>query len=462
MYKESTFEVGGKYSSAFFPSVSTEATRLQLALIGVGRIGGAIVDTVTSCDRLLGGGLVAGSVAVDTAPADLASLRAVPRSNRVTIGGAYPCRDGVDGDNEFGASITTEDIDAILAGVDGIPSHHADAFLVVAALGGGTGGGGAPVVARELRRLFSRPVYGLGVLPSRDTDTATAQRTVRSLVTFVREVDNLLLVDGTNGRRHADVSELAHQIAAVFGSAGATEVDEAIETNESDESHTGGESHEFDGDSEMPARIDDGDSLPVDSDPVGLESVLEVGGVSLLGHAAATSPQRGLVERVWNPTAQTPKPDDEETLRLVQAAAYGGIRTGRRTQTQNRNSTDTTTESPPVPQAQSAWVVTTGLQQQESQESGGSREPPGTLVDERSRRWLCDETNVRTVGGRRVTATDGSHSVTLLLAGVRDAPRLTDLWERAVHVGCGDPRDDPTRTSPETATERDKAFEPLF
>lgn len=395
---------------------------MQLALIGVGRVGGTIVDSLTAYDRLLDDGFVAGSVVVDTASADVASLRAVPRANRIVVGSAYPCREGVDGDNELGASIAAEDIDVVLGGVDCLPSHRVDAFLVVASLAGGTGGGGAPVVARELRRLFSRPVYGLGVLPPPDADDATARRTVRSLVTFVREVDNLLLVESERTRQGVDVSALSRRLATLFGTAwpaGQPPLSGHTPTDTSPD-ETGGD----------------------------LGVVLASGSLSVLGHAATTPPRRRLVERMWShPNRSASSPTAADVVSVVREAVVAdGEGSSQSSQTA-------------VPRAERAWFVLGRPTRTRSQPASAG----GTDHVSHGRRWLRAETGASTVCGRAVWTDAEQLTVTVLLSGVRDIPRLTALWERAAASSRGDTADgQQTRTDPAPSGWRDRTFDPLF
>jgi cell division GTPase FtsZ len=406
---------------------------LQLALIGVGRVGGAIVDSLTAYERRLDGGLVAGTVAVDTAPADLASLRAVPRTNRIAVGDAYPCRDGVDGDNELGASIAAEDVETILAGVDYLPSHRADAFLVVAALGGGTGGGGAPVVARELHRLFSRPVYGLGVLPGTDADEEMARRTLRSLVTFVREVDNLVLVDGTDDDGRVDIADLVRRLVVVFDTDRAAR---ALSDGCSTDDHRNGNV-----DGRTPRTADPDERLPDDADvsvtlddASDLQTVLEAGDISTLGYAVVPPPQRSFLERVWRLSTQSKsRVTAADVVSVVQEATLAGI------------------DTDVAPRVEHAWVVVTGPRH--------ALERSRAEFD-RSRNWLRTETGASAVGGRLVVTADETLTATVVLSGVRNVRRLRELCERAaVTCECDDGGDQPL---PEMSRWRDRTFDPLF
>ena len=168
---------------------------MKLALIGFGQAGGKVVDQFLAYDAAIDGGFVEAAIAVNTATTDLRGLERVPAENRVLIGQARVNGHGVGADNELGAEIAEADIDEIQHAIDAIPTHEVDAFLVVAGLGGGTGSGGAPVLAKHLKRIYTQPVYGLGVLPATDEGGIYTLNAARSFRTFVREVDNLLVFD---------------------------------------------------------------------------------------------------------------------------------------------------------------------------------------------------------------------------------------------------------------------------
>ncbi|GAB3663217.1 tubulin/FtsZ family protein [Halopiger thermotolerans] len=168
---------------------------MKLALIGFGQAGGKIVDEFLAYDDAVGGGFAEAAIAVNSATTDLKGLEHVPQENRVLIGQARVKGHGVGADNELGASVTEEDIDEIQGAIDRIQVHEIDAFLIVAGMGGGTGSGGAPVLAKHLQRIYTEPVYGLGILPGTDEGGIYTLNAARSFQTFVREVDNLLVFD---------------------------------------------------------------------------------------------------------------------------------------------------------------------------------------------------------------------------------------------------------------------------
>src|SRR6056297_4223089 len=168
---------------------------MKLAMIGFGQAGGKIVDKFVEYDRRTGAGVVRSAIAVNTAKADLAGLDNVPQENRVLIGQARVKGHGVGADNELGAEVAEEDIDEVQNAIDQVAVHEIDAFLIVAGMGGGTGSGGAPVIAKHLKRIYTEPVYGLGILPGSDEGGIYTLNAARSFQTFVREVDNLMLFD---------------------------------------------------------------------------------------------------------------------------------------------------------------------------------------------------------------------------------------------------------------------------
>ncbi|ELZ49618.1 Tubulin/FtsZ GTPase [Halorubrum coriense DSM 10284] len=168
---------------------------MKLALIGVGQAGGKVVDEFLAYDAETGADIVRGAIAVNTAKADLDGIDRLPTDRRILIGQSRVKGHGVGADNELGAAVAEEDIDEIQGALDSIPVHEIDAFLVVAGLGGGTGSGGAPVIAKNLKRIYTEPVYGLGILPGSDEGGIYTLNAARSLKTFVDEVDNLLLFD---------------------------------------------------------------------------------------------------------------------------------------------------------------------------------------------------------------------------------------------------------------------------
>jgi cell division GTPase FtsZ len=164
---------------------------MKAALVGVGQAGGKLAQALAEYDSSKGFGAVRGTLAVNTAAPDLQPL-SIPT---VLVGQERVDGHGVGADNELAARIMQTDVNEVMGSLDGVVDPATEAIFVIAGLGGGTGSGGAPVVARELRRVYDIPVYGLGVIPGRDEGAIYQKNAGRSLKTLVREVDSLLLVD---------------------------------------------------------------------------------------------------------------------------------------------------------------------------------------------------------------------------------------------------------------------------
>ncbi|WP_152040591.1 tubulin/FtsZ family protein [Salinigranum salinum] len=164
---------------------------MRSVLIGVGQAGGKLVSALHAFDAAGGHGAVRGAYAVNTATADLQSLPRAVQS--LLVGQSRVSGHGVGGDNELGAQVMREDANEVLDAVT--VRSEVDAIFLVAGLGGGTGSGGAPVLAQELKRVYDRPVYAIGVLPGRDEGALYQANAGRSLKTLAREADAVLLVD---------------------------------------------------------------------------------------------------------------------------------------------------------------------------------------------------------------------------------------------------------------------------
>src|SRR6056297_1755668 len=164
---------------------------MKVVLIGVAQAGGKLTQRLAEYDQKMGFGAVQGALAVNSAKADLRELDL----DTVLVGQDRVKGHGVGGDNELGAEVMQSDATQVMDALDGRITAQAEAIFVVAGLGGGTGSGGAPVLAKELKRVYSIPVYGLGILPGRGEGTMYQANAGRSLKTLVRETDSTLLVD---------------------------------------------------------------------------------------------------------------------------------------------------------------------------------------------------------------------------------------------------------------------------
>jgi len=357
---------------------------MKLAMIGFGQAGGKIVDKFVEFDRGTGCDVVQSAIAVNTAKADLAGLAHVPERNRVLVGQARVKGHGVGADNELGAEIAEADIGEIQGALDEVPVHEIDAFLVVAGMGGGTGSGGAPVLANHLKRIYTEPVYGLGVLPAADEGGIYTLNAARSFKTFVDEVDNLLVFDNDAWRETGEsvrggYDRINEEIVRRFGvlfSAG-----------------------QIDGEGAVAESV-------VDSSEI--INTLACGGVSTVGyaHEGVDPATGGLLGRFSDDDLDATETTNRITS-LVRKAALG-----RLTLPCEVRSTD---RSLVVVKGPSEYLNRKGV--------------------EKGRKWLENETaSMEVRGGDYPTRGAGEVSAVTLLSGVTDVPRIKDLQQVAVET----------------------------
>ncbi|PSP17340.1 cell division protein [Halobacteriales archaeon QH_10_67_13] len=360
---------------------------MKLAMIGFGQAGGKIVDKFIEYDKRTDSGIVRSAAAVNTAKADLLGLEHVPENNRVLIGQARVKGHGVGADNELGAEIAEEDIGEIQGAIDSIPVHEVDAFLIVAGLGGGTGSGGSPVLAKHLKRIYTEPVYGLGVLPGSDEGGIYTLNAARSFQTFVREVDNLLVFDNDAWRKTGEsvesgYEEINDEIVRRFGVLfGAGEVGVGDDVAES----------------------------VVDSSEV--INTLAGGGVSTVGYDAESvelGNSGGLLSRFKSG-------DDDEIASanttnritsLVRKAALGRL-----------------TLPCEIEGAERALLVVSGPSEHLNRKG-----------IERGRKWLEEQTGSMEVRGGDYPIDEPNVAAAVLLSGVHNVPRIKELQQVAIEA----------------------------
>jgi len=362
---------------------------MKLALIGFGQAGGKIVDKFLWYDRQTNSNVVRTAIAINTAKADLMGLEYVPEENRVLIGQSRVKGHGVGADNELGAQIAEEEIDEIQGTIDGVPVHEIDAFLIVAALGGGTGSGGAPVLARHLKRIYTEPVYGLGVLPASDEGGIYTLNAARSFETFVNEADNLLVFDNDAWRQTGESVEAGYdsineEIARRFGvlfSAGEVSAGDAV-----------------------------GESVVDASEVI---NTLGSGGVTTVGYAAEpveTSRDAGLLSRLKGSDGEGFEDASNTTNRitsLVRKAALGRL-----------------TLPCEIDGTERALVVVSGAPQHLNRKGL-----------ERARKWIEDQTGSMEVrGGDYPLPNAEKVAAVTVLSGVTKVPRIKELQRVAIEA----------------------------
>jgi len=395
---------------------------MKLALIGFGQAGGKIVDKFVEYDEQNDTDIVRAAVAVNTAKADLMGLTHIPENNRVLIGQSRVKGHGVGADNELGAEIAEEDIDEVQGAIDSIPVHEVDAFLVVAGLGGGSGSGGSPVLAKHLKRIYTEPVYGLGILPGSDEGGIYTLNAARSFQTFVREVDNLLVFDNDAWRKTGEsvssgYEEINEEIVKRFGILfGAGEIEEGGEVAES----------------------------VVDSSEI--INTLKGGGVSTVGYAREEVETTGggggggLLSRITGDDGDDDLDTAHTTNRitsLVRKAALGRL-----------------TLPCEIDGAERALLVMAG--------------PPRHLNRkgiERGRKWLEEQTGSMEVrGGDYPVRGSGFVASVILLSGVTNVPRIKELQQVAIEAqdNIDEIRDESEENLNDLIQDDDDELESLF
>ena len=363
---------------------------MQLATIGFGNAGGKIVDRLLEYERNRGRNLCRFAGAFNTAQIDLQKLEYIPEEYRVLYGQTDERAKGhgVGADPDIGAEVTRRDLGEIERVLDGIPLHDIDAFLVVAGLGGGTGSGGAPVVAGELAEMYDEPVYGLGILPSKDEGGRAALNAGRSLRSFTEATDGLLVFDNDAWREGGDsvaagYERTNHEIAKRFASL-------------------------------LSAGVESGEHISENAmDASDIKRTLGAGGVSTVAYAETdldpqTRRKRGLLDRLRSSNVEEKKDGADPATKV-----YGVVRQAVRSRL---------TCPALINSTERALVVVSGPPEEFSRKGL-----------ERSREWLESE-----IGSAEVLAGDDPRpdatvlSATVLLANVTDVPRIEHLQEQAV------------------------------
>jgi len=272
---------------------------MRIVAIGIGGGGNRIVDDFVSCNPAT----IQAAIAVDASQSTLKDLDHVPNKRRALVGTSRVYGNGAGCDNDIGAELVAADIDLVQECLDTTPVYEADAVVVVAGLGGGTGSGGAPVLAQHLNRLYELPVYGVGILPGSFENDPRTLNAARSLQTFVREADNLLLFDNDvwiapdkkyESQYDSANKELIKRMVAIFdGSAEHREDSKFSLTNQD------------------------------------VIDTLSSGGISTIGYASETVelPSNGLISRVFGGNDDDSTDDADATNRITSLVRKAALET---------------------------------------------------------------------------------------------------------------------------------------
>lgn len=184
---------------------------MRILWIGFGQAGGKLTNTLMGLHQKH-----YDAVAVNTEEADLADLDNISR--RVLIGKYKHKGRGVGADIEVAADIAQKSLSQIMDVID-VHNRRFDpeAFWITAGLAGGSGAGGSPILAKELKEIYNKPVYALAMLPSTtdmppEKEALYLSNALRSFEWWRRYFDNILLVDNQQYEQRLDVRETIEQM----------------------------------------------------------------------------------------------------------------------------------------------------------------------------------------------------------------------------------------------------------
>lgn len=358
---------------------------MKLALVGVGKAGSRIVDQILRREKNTKRTFSRGNVLTfDTGESEYDVE--IPHDQSITIGDTHRrvSEAGVEGNVDLAVDVTDEELHDIRRVFDFITINEVDGVLLVAGLGGGTGGGTGAVLLEELQNLFDKPIYALGVLPSKDDGGRLALNAARSLQSFVRTADNVILFD--NETWLDDDSEETYERA---NRELATRITSLLAAGE------------LDGTRVAENIIDSSDMI----------RTLAPGGVSSIGYATleSTPDSGGLFSWVSNLFNHSDEEEDSigpvEVKRLVRQAVDSRL-----------------TLPCNVASAERTLAVLSG--------------PPSKLSRrgfESARYWLEEETDtVEVLAGDEPNERASELTATVLLSNVTDVPRIDALQEQAL------------------------------
>jgi hypothetical protein len=168
---------------------------MKIAIIAYGRTGCRIAENFARFESLSRNHPTELTVGIDTGQRQLNNLKCIDDDHTILIGYNKHEGRGTGRDLADGVSAAKRSAASVLNATNGVSKFNMDAFVVIGSLAGGTGGGGAPLVARDLGNRFDLPVYGVGVLPSNHEPDVYKLNAARSMQSFARETDNLILFD---------------------------------------------------------------------------------------------------------------------------------------------------------------------------------------------------------------------------------------------------------------------------
>ena len=179
--------------------------------IGYGQAGGKIANTLKGMNRNQ-----YRAIAINTEEADLAGLKKV--NERLLIGKYKQRGRGVGANIELSEEIAYKSLSYMMTRLDILGDKlDPEAFWIVAGTAGGTGSGGAHILSDELKSIYDKPVYALGVLPSTtgllvEKEALCISNTLQSIESWGKSFDNILLVDNSQYELREETTESIEQM----------------------------------------------------------------------------------------------------------------------------------------------------------------------------------------------------------------------------------------------------------
>ena len=364
---------------------------MKFALVGVGGAGGRIVDSLHRGEKETGRSFSNGNLlAFDTTRAAFEQYAHIPLDRHVLVGDTHPDirGEGVDGNVDLAASVAHEDRDELHREFDKLDVHELDAVVVAAGLGGGTGGGVGSVVLESLTALTDTPLYGLGVLPHDSESDQQILNATRSLQSFVRLADSVILFDNDAWHDGSSQGSLQERYEALNDTL-ATRILAMLALGE----------------------LKSADIAENTLDSSDLMKTLDTGGVSTIGYASLDlGTDGGFISKLLSLFRNGE--DDEPTSTLAMRTQDLIQRAGKRKLTLPCE----------ISSADRALIVLSGPPEECSRKGFES-----------GRYWLEQETGaVEVFAGDEPRPNADTVSASILFSNVTDVPRIETLQQRAV------------------------------
>jgi cell division GTPase FtsZ len=366
---------------------------MKFALVGVGNAGGRIVDRLHYAEQTTGRKFTKESLlAFDTDRDAFEEYDNIPLDRHVLVGDTHPDirGEGVDGDVDLAAAVAREDRDELQREIDKLDIHKLSAIVLVGGLGGGTGGGVGSVLLERLTQLTDTPLYAIGVLPDSSESDQTVINATRSLQSYVRLADSVILFDNDEWHNGASTTDLAEEYDRLNDEL-TERVIAALALGE----------------------LDDAEIAENTLDSSDLMKTLGTGGVATLGYASFDLDRPdGVVDRIKSLFSNGKDDDVTSTLAMRTHDLIKQAGTRRLTLPCSISSADR------------ALIVLSGPPEEISRKGF-----------EKGRYWLEQETGAAEIfAGDEPRPNATTVSASIVFANVTDVPRIEELQQRAVEA----------------------------